>query len=93
MRIVKEIYIVKQEWNYYGNYNYKITICGNIKAAERVFEEQVKDSYEHFVKDIDDRDYYDEKDISKIEEASYAIRSDDGESYEGVYIEKREIIY
>ena len=90
---MKEIYVVKQEWNYYGNYNYKIIICGDIKAAERVFEEQVKDSYEHFVKDIDDRDYYDEKDMSKIEEASYAIRSDDGESYEGVYIEKREIIY
>ena len=90
---MKDIYIVKQEWNYYGDYDCKIIICGNIKAAERVFEAKIKDSYEHFVKDINDRDYYDEKDISKMEKASYAIRSNDGESYEGVYIEKREIIY
>ena len=68
---MKEIYIVKQEWCYYGDYDYNLTICANEEAATRIFNEKKSDSIKNFNAEVESDKIEDE--FKAIENAQESL--------------------
>ena len=91
---MKEIYIVKQEWNYYGDYDYNLTICANEEAAMRIFNEKKSESIKTFNGMVDSNRIEDEsEDISSGKWYYRIYERDNYYGYEEVSVEKKEIVY
>lgn len=92
---MKEIYIVKQEWNYYGDSDSNITICVNEEAAMRIFNEKKSDSIKTFNAEIEPDKIEDELEELSAQKWYYRIYERDNyfECYEEISVEKREIVY
>ena len=92
---MKEIYIVKQELNYYGDYDYNLTICANEEAAMRIFNEKKLDSIKNFNTEVEPDRIEDESEEISNGKWYYRIYEGDNyyEAYEEVSVEKKEIVY
>ena len=92
---MKEIYIVKQEWNYYGDYDYNLTICANEEAAMRVFNEKKSESIKTFNEEAGTDRIEDESGELSANKWYYRIYERDNyyECFEEISVEKREIVY
>ena len=92
---MKEIYIVKQEWNYYGDYDYNLTICANEEAAMRVFNKKKSESIKNFNAETCPDRIEDESEELSADKWYYRIYERDNyyECFEEVSVEKKEIVY
>ena len=88
------VYMVKQEWNYYGDYDYNTTICANEESALRVYNEKKKDSIKNFGLEVDPSKIEDELDEISEDKWYYRIFEEDNyyECYEEISVEKKEIV-
>lgn len=92
---MKEVYIVKQEWNYYGDSDSNITICANEEAAMQIFNEKKLDSIKTFNTEIEHDEIEDEFEELPAGKWYYRIYKSDNyyECYEEISIEKKEVVY